>query len=269
MKDLRKLFSYPGPGTGVSLHNHSTWSDGASTAEEMCRAAKAAKIRVFGLSDHWVVHPDRKLMPVPWSVAPDRLDAYFGELARLKKLFEDDSFTLLAGLEADFFFENFREVLSALEKYPLDYLVGSVHYAGTFPVDNSPAEWEGLTEEAISSICREYWEKLLGAAECGAFSFLGHLDLPKKFGFVRDPEAYLPAARRVLDAAAATGTPVELNTAGWFKECREPYPSPAILREACLRRVPVVISADAHASSHVNRNFPEAQALLRQAGYPC
>ena len=268
--DLPKIsFPFPGPGTSVSLHNHSTWSDGASTAEEMCRAAKAAKIRTFGLSDHWVVHPDKKLMPVGWSIAPDRLEAYFAELAELKKRFCGEDFTLLAGLEVDFFFENAEEVLSSLEKYPLDYLAGSVHYAGSFPIDNSALEWERLTEEEISSVCREYWEKLLGAAGCGAFSFLGHLDLPKKFCFVRDPEKYLPAARRVLDAAAAKGIAVELNTAGWFKDCREPYPSPAILREACLRRVPVVIGADAHASSHVNRAFPEAQALLRQAGYPC
>ena len=48
-------FSFPGPGIGYSMHNHSNFSDGASTLEEMCRAAKASGLKLFGMSDHWVV----------------------------------------------------------------------------------------------------------------------------------------------------------------------------------------------------------------------
>ena len=34
--------TFPGPGFEYSLHNHSSWSDGSSSPEEMCRAAKEA-----------------------------------------------------------------------------------------------------------------------------------------------------------------------------------------------------------------------------------
>ena len=109
---------------------------------------------------------------------------------------------------------------------------------------------------------------MLGAAQCGRFTFLGHLDLPKKFGFLTDGEKYLPHAKQVLDAAAASGVGIELNTAGWFKPCSEPYPSLPMLREANLKKIPVVVNPDAHCPEHVTRGFSEAAALLRQAGYP-
>ena len=267
MDRLKPYFIYPGPLSGFSLHNHSTWSDGGASAEAMCRAAKAAGIRVFGLSDHYVIHPDAS-EPVSWSIDPAKVKDYCAELDRLKKELNDENFTLYTGFEVDFFFENIDEVLSELEKYPLDYLIGSVHYSGTFPIDFSEVDWKPLTPDQIDEICRIYWEKMLGAAQCSRFTFLGHLDLPKKFGFLPDGEKYLPQAMQVLDAAAASGVGIELNTAGWFKPCCEQYPSLRMLREANRRKVPVIINPDAHCPEHVTRGFSEAGDLLRQAGYP-
>ena len=268
MNELKKYFTFPGPGTGFSLHNHSAWSDGATSARAMCLAARTAGIKRFGLSDHCVFHPDAATMPVSWSIDLAKLAAYCAELERLKQELNDENFTLYTGFEVDFFPENIGEVLAELEKYPIDYLIGSVHYAGTFPVDHSPVYWEGLTDDQMDSICRIYWEKIRAAAACGRFTFLGHLDLPKKFGFLRDPGSYFPDALRVLDAAAAGGTAIELNTSGWFKPCAEPYPCFNLLREACRRKIPVVVNADAHFPDQVDRAFPEAFHWLRQAGYP-
>ena len=266
MKTWKFDWTFPGPGEGISLHNHSNWSDGATDAETMCRAAKAAGLRVFGLSDHFTIFPGEGA--VDWSMAWDMPERYCAEMARLKRELNDENFTLLAGLEVDHFAENVDEVLTELEKYPLDYLIGSVHYSGTFPIDHDAADWEDLSETEIDEICRTYWEKLRLAAACGRFTFLGHLDLPKKFGALPDPARYWPAAERVLDAAAASGTPIELNTAGWFKPCAEPYPGLELLRAAARRRIPVVVNADAHRPEDVMRGFPEARELLLQAGFP-
>ncbi|MBO4648994.1 MAG: histidinol-phosphatase [Lentisphaeria bacterium] len=268
MDELKKyLTAYPGPGPEFSLHNHSNWSDGSASPEEMCRAAKAAGVRFFGLSDHYVDHPAPPY-PVYWSMDLTRLDDYAAELARLKKEFNDDGFTVLAGLEVDFFFENIDAVLAKLDCHPWDFLIGSVHYIGSFPIDHSAENWAALSPEENKSICHRYWETLEAAAASGKFTFLGHLDLPKKFGYFHTGPEYMPEICRVLDAAAANGTPIELNTAGWFKPCAEPYPSLEILREANRRKIPVIVTPDAHAPEHITRSFPEARELLRQAGYP-
>ncbi len=253
-------FEYPGPRRNVSYHNHSNWSDGADTLEEVCHRGKAMGLRELGVSDHWVPAPD---FEAPfWSMKPDQLGKYTETLLTLKKQLDDENFTLRIGLEVDFFHENYREVLADLKQYPFDYLIGSVHYSGSFPLDESEKLWMPLEETEKDRLCRIYWDKLLGAAECGEFTFLGHLDLPKKFACV-DMRKYLPEACQVLDAAKETGTAIELNTAGWFKPCNEQYPCAEILAEAKNRRIPVIVNADAHAAEHLMRNFEEASEVLQ------
>ena len=261
-------FTFPGPGCDVSFHNHSDMSDGAAPIEVMCRAAKAAGLREFGMSDHWVIPPENSGIDASaWRMIPERLDEYIEKLLALKKELDSEEFTLRLGLEVDFFFENYFAVFKNLSRYPLDYIIGSVHYAGTFPVDHSIKDWEFLSEERKEEICEEYWKKLAGAAACGLYNFIGHLDLPKKFGMI-DNSRYTAHGIKVLDAVKKTKGAIELNTAGWFKECNEQYPDSALLKEALSREIPVIINADAHHQDHVKRNFTEAAQVLSQAGFP-
>lgn len=251
----------------VSYHNHSDMSDGASSPEELCRAGKRSGLREFGVSDHWVEHPREGSDQDSWRLAPSRLDEYTERLLKLKHELDDDGFTLRLGLEVDFFFENADEVLTRLRAYPFDYLIGSVHFAGLFGIDHAREDWLTLDPAEREEVCAIYWKKLEGAAARREFTFLGHLDLPKKFGFVDSSSSFAPALR-VLDVLARNGGAIELNTSGWFKTCAEAYPSPAILRAAAARRIPAVVSADAHHPDHVIRAFDRGRALLREAGYP-
>ena len=252
---------------GYSLHNHSIFSDGASTLEEIVRAGKAGGLKVLGVSDHWVEPPYDGTDYLDWSMPHEKLDEYVGTLLKLKKQYEDEDFSLKLGLEVDFFFENIDSVVKNLKKYPLDYLIGSVHYTGVFSVDYDISVWEPLSEGEKAAVCEQYWQKVKGAAACEAFTFLGHLDLPKKFAVI-DNSKYLHCAVEALDIVQQHGGAIELNTSGWFKPCKEPYPSLSILQEARKRNIPITISADAHHASHLQRNFDQAAALLVQAGYP-
>ena len=264
MDDFAKI-TVKGKCGKVSLHNHSIYSDGGGSLEEMCRAGKEAGIEIFGISDHWVCRP-WKDEEVRWWMEPEKLDEYVEELLRLKKILDDDSFSLKIGLEVDFFFENIDDVLAHLAAYPLDYLIGSVHYAGTFPIDYDISCWKDVSPEKKDDICRVYWEKLAGAAARKEFAFIGHLDLPKKFALI-DNNKYYGEACRVLDIIADNGGCLELNTSGWFKNCAEQYPSEKILQEAAKRCIPAIISADAHIPEDVCRNFTAAADLLARCGF--
>ena len=255
-------FTFPGPGSGYSMHNHSNFSDGASTLEEMCRAAKASGLKLFGMSDHWVVPAYEGTGTESWRMKHDRLAEYIETLQKLQKELEDDNFTLKIGLEVDFFFENMDEIIDDLKRYPLDYLIGSVHCCGTFPVDHAAYDWEPLPLEERDAICEMYWKKMEGAAARKEFLFLGHLDLPKKFALIDNSHA-----ARVLDILQQNGGAIELNTSGWFKPCAAPYPDLEILKLANARKVPVVVNADAHHHDHVRRNFENGYTLLKETGY--
>lgn len=256
-------FTYPGPGIKYSLHNHSIFSDGASTLEEMCIAAKNAHLQVFGMSDHWCEPICDGTDYKEWCMKHDSLDGYVETLLELQKKYNDDDFSLKIGLEVEYFPENIDSVLKHLAQYPIDYLIGSVHFANTFSIDHDIADWEGLSQTEMDKICEIYWQKIEKAAACRDFSFIGHLDLPKKYNLI-DNSKYFAHAVRVLDVLQQNGGAIELNTAGWFKNCKEQYPSNEILQKAVERKIPVIFSADAHHHSHVTRNFQAAENLMRQ-----
>ena len=248
--------------TDFSLHNHSNWSDGTETLEAMCRAAKAAGIRIFGMSDHWVVPPKPGMNSEVWSMRLDRLPEYVETLKRIRDELEDDSFQLLIGVEADYFHENHAKVFDKLNQAGLDYVIGSVHYSDIFPIDHDASDWKGLSQAQIDDIWRIYWDKVTASAKNGAFDVIGHLDLPKKFAYMPSFDCTAMACE-VLDAAQLTHKGIELNTAGWDKPCKEQYPSQKLLAEAKSRQIPIVISADAHSIPDLTRHFPEAEKLLR------
>ena len=143
-------FTYPGPTLNACYHNHSSWSDGGTDLKETCRAAKKTGLKEFGLSDHWVVSPYEEMKIVEWSLRLDRLDEYVETLLKMRKELEDETFSLKIGLEVDFFYENADSVLANLEKYPIDYLIGSVHYSDLFPIC-SPSTTV-LTHGALSQL---------------------------------------------------------------------------------------------------------------------
>jgi histidinol-phosphatase (PHP family) len=103
-------------------------------------------------------------------------------------------------------------------------------------------------------------------AESGLFDILGHPDLVKKF-------CYRPAGdlaryyEPVVDAIAAAGSAIELNTAGWHKPCEEAYPAEGFLELACSAGIPLVISSDAHSPLEIGRDFSKAVHLAKAAGY--
>ncbi len=259
--------SFPGPGVGVSLHNHSNWSDGALPLEDLCRAAKSAGIRVFGISDHWVLPPIPNMDSEEWSMRLDRIGNYSDDALRVRSLLQDSSFQFLLGLEVDYFHENHIQVAERLSKYPFDYLIGSVHSSGEFSIDHDIADWEGLPQSKIDSIWDVYWSKMQGNAKWDFVQIIGHFDLPKKFGYKPSRDQF-DRAVSVLETIRDNGKAIELNTAGWSKECHEQYPSLRLLKVACQMKIPVVVSADAHYAEHLTRNFDRAIQTLREAGYP-
>ena len=98
------------------------------------------------------------------------------------------------------------------------------------------------------------------------FDIIGHADLCKKFCFYPKQDC-TPLFTRFLEAARRHDVAMELNTAGLRKDCKEIYPSPAIVRLAAQMGVPITFGSDAHAPEEVGMNFSEAIALARGAGH--
>ncbi len=163
-----------------TFHNHTTASDGRNTLAEMADAAQELGLQYLGIADH------SKASFQAHGLNADQLLAQVAEIRRLNETF-GGHFKIFAGSEVDILKDGSLdfpdEVLAQL-----DYCVVSVHSVFNLP----EAE---MTARIIKAISNPY------------VTMLGHLT--GRLLLSRDAYAVDHAA--VIEAAAATGTIIELN----------------------------------------------------------
>lgn len=256
----------------ATYHTHSHWSDGKQSLDEMLDAATRLGVGELGVSDHWALHPAGTLMK--WAMHPDALDQYVEQVLALKARSQVAGGPIVRlGLEVDWYpapHEHASVQRARLDRFPFDYIIGSVHEVDGFMIDGSPGGWQPLSQEQVNRIHRRYWENMrtLGENAAGLFDVVAHIDLAKKFAFYPTCDLRKEIGEALDAIAAASNKPVvELNTAGWHKPCRDGYPALEILRECFRRGIDVTISADAHHPDNLLRDFDKAAARLAEAGY--
>jgi histidinol-phosphatase (PHP family) len=269
----------------TGYHNHSLHSDGRAAPETMLAEAARLGMGELGISDHLVLDPHGE--PPFWSMEPQRLAHYLDSLDALRS--RAGGPRLRIGIELDWLPGRQGAIAEALDDARYDYAIGSVHQVMGLHVDSAPERLQRLGPEAMGRLHEHYWSLVREMAASGLFDIAAHLDLPKKLhprpsaGLQRGDRADglaaahhraptpqvgdAPNLGEALDAIAAAGMTVELNTAGWDMPCRECYPSPAILAACHDRGIPVTIGADAHSPVHLLRHYDLALRLLQRIGY--
>ena len=166
-----------------SLHNHSTWSDGHQTPEDIAKT-----MRELGLA-YWAVTDHSKASFQANGLDATRVRQQLKEINHINQQLakEGTEFRLLTGAEVDILKDgklDFPDDLLA----ELDVVVASIHQSFT------------QTES-------ETTKRLIGAARNPYVHILGHLT--GRLLLERDP--YKVDQRAVIDACAETGTWIELN----------------------------------------------------------
>lgn len=245
----------------TSYHNHTTWSDGRCSIQDHLAYAVSVQLDEIGISDHFSVAPQG--LVVDWSMPLDSVQQY---LAEMREAAASSQIPLRVGLEVDYFPETVDEIRRRLAPLELDFVIGSVHYADLFPIDESADLYAPLSEEELNAVWRRYWHLIAEMAETGLYDWVGHIDLPKKFGF-RPTESIQQAVEHALEAVKSADMAIEINTAGWSLPAAEAYPSTEILSMAFRMGIPLLINADAHRAEHLDKHFARAVELARSAGY--
>lgn len=246
--------------------------------EEYVRAAEGRGLAEIGVTDHChrfaefrelfrpVYEGKRRGHPaVAWlqDNLYEPLDRYFEALVLAKQR----GLPVKIGLEVDWFSHAAargaeEEIRAILAPYPLDYVLGSVHFLDDWPVDVS-ADY-GWDERTLEETYALYFSALRDAAASGLYDVLAHPDLVKKFGFrIQDPTPHYDAT---LDAVERAGIALEVSTAGLHYPAGELYPAPEFLERALGRGIPVTFASDAHRPEDVGRDFASAVEAVRAAG---
>ncbi len=224
---------------------------------EFAARAVALGLGELGFADH---------NPMPehfddWRMSREDLPRYLDEVAKARA-----QLAIRLGLECDYLagHEAWIEELCGMANW--DYFIGSVHYLPDGTEVDNPKFISRYRDGDVEEIWTRYWETYTAAIRSGLFDFMAHPDLPKKFGFRPAGDLrrfYEPA----IAALADTGTPFEINTAGWRKDCREQYPAREFLALAHAAAVPLLINSDAHAVAELAAGFADAIALAKSAGF--
>ncbi len=229
--------------------------------EHLYRCVEAAG----ALGPFWEREPDPRLAAQARDfVESERnlsLDAYVAAVLAAR----DRGLPVLLGLEVDYFPETIDAVAELLARYPFDFLIGSVHWVGGWSVDHHDVVDE-FDQRGVDQAYRDYFDLEARLAGSGAVDVLAHADVVKKFG-------HRPAApprdlyEAVAKEAAASGTAVEVSSAGLWKPVGEIYPAPEFLRAFREAGVGITLASDGHAPDEAGRGHDEAVAAARAAGY--
>ncbi|MGI6609573.1 MAG: histidinol-phosphatase HisJ family protein [Limnochordia bacterium] len=190
----------------------------------------------------------------------DSLEAYVEFLVDV----QEKGLPIKIGLEVDFIPESGELTRGILANYPWDYVMGSVHFLGTFPVDAAASV--GWPDRDVEATYAEYFDVWNSACSSGLFDTMAHPDLLKKFGHrPASPPHELYAEAAV--AARSADVSVEISSAGLRKPVAEIYPSHALLAAFYSAGVPITLGSDAHCAEDVGLQLGAAAQWAKEVGY--
>ena len=216
------------------------------------------------LGDFWRDEPDGVAAHTLRMIETERnmaLDEYVGAIADAK----DSGLPVLLGLEVDYFPETIDAVLDLLAPYPWDLLVGGVHWIGGFAFDDEAMIPE-FNRRGAEQVFEAYFDLETRLAASGTVDVLAHADLVKKHGH-RSTGDLTEVFTNLARATAASGTLVEVSSAGLTHQCREIYPSQGLLSAFYDAGVAMTMASDTHVPEGTGWGLDLVAEQARRAGY--
>jgi DNA polymerase (family X) len=190
------------------LHSHTTASDGTASIEEMAQAARDHGYEYLAITDHSAT------MGFGSDVSPARLRE---QIARIRATEVVEGIELLAGSEVNILPDGSLDYDDELLAQ-LDWVIASVHTSFRMPAE-------------------EMTQRIVRAIEHPLVDAIGHLSGRK---IERRPPYHFDL-ERVIEAAASTGTMLEINSSPDRRDLNE-----TAARAAAAAGVPILINCDAH-----------------------
>lgn len=203
LKNLRGVF-----------HNHSTYSDGNASLEEMALAAKALGLEYFGIGDH------SQSLKIARGLTPAMVKKQHKEIDEINARLE--GIQILKGIESDILDDGSLDYDDEILK-SFDYVVASVHTGFNMSSD-----------EMTARICK--------ALAHPATTMLGHATgrlLLRRDGYKVDLDEVLKTAAKYGKMIEINAHPVRLDL-DWIH-----------VKKAKAMGIPLVINPDAHSTGEI------------------
>lgn len=222
-----------------NFHTHTyLCSHATGTPEEYVLYAIKNGIKYMGFSDH---------MPLKFAdgsesdfrVSVENSKLYYDEISRLKEKYSD-KIDIKIGFEMEYYEDLFDEMLQNAVSCGAEYLILGQHYT---KAENRPDAVFSYSPHTEYGFLKQYVESVVKAIKTGAFSYVAHPDF---FNFVGGVSVYKKEMRKICEASARYGVPLEINFLG-IRDNRI-YPNEAFWEEAGRTKAPVTFGLDAHSA---------------------
>ena len=204
------------PGTGSApagsaaappgdYHVHTAWSDGTGTVEDVVRRAAELGLPEIAVAEHFTPSPGPD---EDWWLRPEQLGDYVADVRAAAA--RHDDVRVLLGVEAEYVAGREAELEEVLSAWPFEVVVLGIHEVDGFVFDDPALRGDPRWDDP-DALLAAYYRTARQAAEWGRFDILAHLDYISLWGHRPGP-AVLPEIEAALDALAASGAAIELNT---------------------------------------------------------
>lgn len=254
----------------ADIHTHTQFSHAMNSIPEMYEAAREKGLEIYGFSEH-------SPRPAGYNYSSDyqaklveAFPTYISEVQALCR--SSASPRVLLGLEVDYIDEEPEFMKKAATSADYDYIIGGLHFLGTWGFDASLKEWEPKPLDERYAIYAHYYENLYRMSRSGLVNIVAHPDLVKIFtldtfnSWLELPSS-LSLVRRTLESFKEHDLIMEVSSAGIRKPCNEPYPGPKIMQMAAELDLKISISSDAHATAQIAFAFGQLEDYVKSFGF--
>lgn len=254
------------------FHVHESHSSDApeATVERYCREAERRGIDEICFTTHFITWgPDIK-----HGISFEDIPEYLEEIQEAQ---ETTSVKLRTGLEVDYFPSEERRLDRLLGEYPLDMVLGSLHYVKGIDIGSRRQSPKFFRGKSVESALDTYYEELRKAVESGLFDVVAHPDYFRKYLVVNPttqefkPITWDQYGRKVLDAIDSLKSHdvgVEVNASGIRHGIEDVYPIQGFMETAGANGVEkVTVGSDCHRTEDLGLNTSTCLELLERVGY--
>ncbi|RGB25455.1 polymerase/histidinol phosphatase-like protein [Rhizophagus diaphanus] len=265
-----------------SHHSHSGQfcQHATEMLEEIIQEAIKKKFIVYGLSEHCPRYRIEDLYPEESHLQPLDLSKTFEEFVKEARRLQEkykSQITLLVGLESETITSSSTsEVLDLIEKYSLDYVVGSVHHVHETPIDfdlemfeialsKSSSNKQRIENNPEENLFAEYFDSQYQMLQNIKPIIVGHFDVIRIYrpNFIFSDLIWKKVERNI-DYVVNYGGLFEINSAGFKVGLPDAYPQRDILQLILKKGGKCTISDDSHGVLRVAMHYDRLYNYLKE-----
>lgn len=248
----------------IDMHVHSDNSpDGTHSPMYICEHAVKNGLRAIAVTDH--CETDKFFEQKYNSVI---FHSYF-ECAKARNAFEGQLLVLI-GLEVGQPLYNVKLSNRIIDKYPYDFVLGSVHTPKGQTLDIKEIEYDKLD---VYKFMEDYFLELADIAKWNGCDALAHLTCPMrriqgKYHMDFDYCKISEVTDYLLETMIQNKKALEVNTSGLRQDVGRTMPDENIIRRYReLGGKLVTIGSDSHSAYDVGAGIEEGMALAKKCGF--